>query len=151
MVASAVPSSSAVPVPGECAIEVFFDGACPLCRREVAMLTRRDRHHRIRATDISRPGFDPTSLGVRWSDLMAEIHGRLPDGSLITGVEVFRQLYGAIGLHRVVALTRWPVIAPLLENAYRLFARHRLRLTGRCHGSTCALPRGQGHVAGAAR
>ena len=63
---------------------------------------------------------------------MAEIHGRLPDGRWIRGVEVFRRLYAAVGWRRLAAATRWPGVRQALEAAYRLFARNRLRWTGRC-------------------
>jgi predicted DCC family thiol-disulfide oxidoreductase YuxK len=71
---------------------------------------------------------------------MDRIHARLPDGRLIEGVEVFRRLYAAVGLGALVAPTRLPGVAHLLELAYRAFARNRLRLTGRCRedGGACA-------------
>ena len=69
---------------------------------------------------------------------MAQIHARLPDGSWLTGVEVFRQLYQDLGFRRLVAISRWPGIAQGLTAGYRLFARNRLRLTGRCHTASCA-------------
>lgn len=113
-------------------IEVFFDGDCPLCRREIAMLQRRDRAQRIRFTDIAAAGFDAGALGTDQATLMGRIHGRLPDGTWIDGVEVFRRLYTAVGLGWLVSLSRLPVLSRLVELAYDLFARHRLRLTGRC-------------------
>lgn len=123
--------------PRDFEVEVFFDGDCPLCRREIAMLKHWDRQARIRFTDIAREDFDAAEAGIPFDRLMAEIHGRLPDGSIITGVEVFRRLYGAVGFRWLVALTRWPGIAWLLDGAYRLFARNRLKLTGRCSTGTC--------------
>jgi predicted DCC family thiol-disulfide oxidoreductase YuxK len=125
-------------------IEVFFDGACPLCRREVAMLKRWDRHGRIIATDIAAPDFDPQTTGRTWDDLMARIHGRLPNGDIIEGVEVFRRLYSAIGLGWMVSITRWPGLRSLMDLGYRIFARNRLRLTGRCDANSgCRLPANQ--------
>lgn len=121
-------------------IEVFFDGDCPLCVREIAMLRRLDRRARIRFTDIAAPGFDPAAEGTTMETLMAEIHGRLPDGRWITGVEVFRQLYAAVGLGPVVAATRLPGVRGALDVGYRLFAKNRLRLTGRCTSESCELP-----------
>ena len=122
-------------------IEVFFDGDCPLCVREINMLSRLDRRSRIKITDIAAPGFDAmATAGRSWDELMAEIHGRLPDGTMVTGVEVFRRLYGAVGLGFVLAPTRWPLLRTLSDAAYTKFARNRLRLTGRCTDQTCALP-----------
>ena len=62
---------------------------------------------------------------------MSEIHGRLPDGTWVRGVEVFRELYAAIGWTSVVWISRLPMISGLLDRAYRLFARNRLRWTRR--------------------
>ena len=130
-------------VPGDAVnnfdIEVFFDGACPLCMREIRMLQRRDQKRRIRFVDIAADGFDATSVGLTWEVLMARIHGRLPDGTLVEGVEVFRCLYAAVGFRRLVALTRLPGVKQLLNVAYHAFAKNRLRLTGRCAGGACEI------------
>jgi predicted DCC family thiol-disulfide oxidoreductase YuxK len=125
-------------------VEVFFDGECPLCRREIAALRRLDRGRgRIRCEDIAAPGFDAAALGRTRAELMARIHARLPDGTWVEGVEVFRRLYAAVGLGRLVALSRLPGLSHALDAAYRLFARHRLRLTGRCDDA-CARPAPEG-------
>jgi predicted DCC family thiol-disulfide oxidoreductase YuxK len=120
-------------------VEVFYDGHCPLCMREIRLLRRLDRRNRIRFTDVAAPGFDARSVGVTWEALMDRIHGRLPDGRLVEGVEVFRRLYAAVGFGPVVAITRLPGVAHLLDLAYRWFARNRLRLTGRCEGGACEI------------
>ncbi|MDG2222210.1 MAG: DUF393 domain-containing protein [Rubripirellula sp.] len=120
-------------------VEVFFDGDCPLCCREINMLRRLDRRERIQFTDIAVEKFDPTAYGKSMVELMDEIHGRLPDGKWIIGVEVFRQLYSAVGLSPLVRLTRLPVISHALDFGYRVFAKHRLRLTGRCTPETCKI------------
>lgn len=113
-------------------VEVFFDGACPLCRREINFLSRWDRKKRIVFTDIAAAEFDPAAYGMELDQFMAEIRGRLPDGEWIHGVEVFRRLYSAVGLSWPVAVTRWPGIRHGLDWAYRVFARNRLRWNRRC-------------------
>jgi predicted DCC family thiol-disulfide oxidoreductase YuxK len=117
--------------------EVFYDGECPLCAREMRLVARLDRNERIVLTDIALPEFDASELGVAHDALMSEIHGRLSDGTLVTGVEVFRQLYHHVGFHRLVAVSRWPGLRQALDLGYRLFAKNRLRLTGRCHDGVC--------------
>ena len=119
-------------------IEVFFDGECPLCIKEIKMLQRLDRKNRIKFTNIASSEFDPSSIGKTMDNLMEEIHGRLADGRWICGVEVFRQLYAAVGLGPVVGLTRLPLISHGLELGYRVFAKNRLRLTGRCDAKSGA-------------
>jgi predicted DCC family thiol-disulfide oxidoreductase YuxK len=130
------------------AFEVFFDGECPLCRREIAFLRRLDRRRNaIRFSDIAARGFDPREHGLTLTrdDLMARIHGRTADGHVVEGVEVFRHLYAAVGFGPLVALTRFRPIAALLDAAYRWFAANRLALTGRpgadgeCESGACLL------------
>ena len=118
-------------------LEVWFDGACPICSREVAALRRLDRAGRVRFTDLAAPGFDAAATGVAWPALMDRIHARLADGRVVEGVEVFRRIYAAVGFGWLVAPTRLPGVRQLLDAAYRLFARNRMRLTGRCAGEAC--------------
>lgn len=125
--------------------EVFFDGNCPLCRREIELLRRLDRARgAIVFTDIAAPSFDPATIGKTHAELMARIHGRvLPEGTLVEGVEVFRRLYEAVGLGAVVAVSRVPPFSWAVEVGYRWFAKNRLWLTGRpaCEGDSCQVPR----------
>jgi predicted DCC family thiol-disulfide oxidoreductase YuxK len=122
-------------------VEVFFDGDCPLCIREVNLLRRLDRHGRVQFTDIAGPEFVAAVTPEEHADFMARIRGRLPDGTMIEGVEVFRRLYAAVGFGALVAMTRVPGLSQLLDLGYRVFARNRLRLTGRCApDGSCAVP-----------
>jgi predicted DCC family thiol-disulfide oxidoreductase YuxK len=124
-------------------VRVLYDGKCPLCAREIAMLRRVDAGRgRIDFEDIAAPAFDARRYGRTQHELMARIHAVLPDGTLIEGVEVFRRAYAAVGLGWLVAPTRWPLLRPLADAAYRWFARNRLRLTGRadaCDSDRCAV------------
>ena len=78
-------------------------------------------------------------MGKSHGELMAEIHGRLADGTFVKGVEVFRNLYDAVGFGPVVMATRLPVIRQILDLGYWAFAKNRLRLTGRCNDSKCSV------------
>jgi predicted DCC family thiol-disulfide oxidoreductase YuxK len=116
-------------------IRVLYDGDSPLCSREFRFLEKQDRGRgRIQFEDIAEPSFDPGAYGLAAGMVMARIHGVLPDGTVIEGVEVFRRAYAAVGLGWLVAPTRWPGRRRLAELAYRVFARNRLRWTGRASG-----------------
>lgn len=105
--------------------EVFFDGDCPLCRREIDMIRRKDKSRRLLLTDIAAEEFQPSEVPLE--RLMKEIHGRFSDGTYVVGVDVFREIYERLGFGRVVGLTRWPVVRTLLGFAYSLFSRIRFR------------------------
>jgi predicted DCC family thiol-disulfide oxidoreductase YuxK len=125
-------------------IRVLYDGECPLCSREIRMLRKRDRGRgNIDFEDIAAPGFDAGRYGLDQQGVMARIHGVLPDGSVVEGVEVFRRAYASVGLGWLVAATRWPGLRQLFDAAYRVFARNRLRWTGResvCDSGACERP-----------
>jgi predicted DCC family thiol-disulfide oxidoreductase YuxK len=96
------------------------------------MLERIDGSRgRLGAIDIAAEGFDASRYGRDWETLMGRIHGVLPDGSIVEGVEVFRRVYAAVGRGWMLSWTRLPPFARPVDAAYRWFARNRLRLTGR--------------------
>jgi len=139
VIQSPVASSPLQPLPFGKDFEVFYDAACPLCRKEIHWLMKKDKLKRIRFTDLTAADFHAEAIGLTNEELMAEIHGRLPDGTIIRGVEVFRQLYSAIGFRWAMAISRLPIICQVLNVGYVLFARNRLRLTGRCNAQTCSI------------
>ena len=121
-------------------IKILYDGECPLCSREIGFLERRDRgRDRIQFEDISDPSFEAAAYERDVPQLMARIHAVLPNGAIVEGVEVFRQAYAAVGLGWLVAPTRWPGLRRLADLLYRIFARNRLRWTGRA--SPCEMKR----------
>lgn len=122
-------------------VKLLFDGDCPLCMREVRMLSRANRKGRLKLEDIAAPGFDPAPYGLTKAQVMGHIHAVLPDGRVVTGMEAFRRSYAAVGLGALLAPTGWPGIKPVADRAYAWFAKNRLRLTGRdCAQGTCAVP-----------
>ena len=110
--------------------EVFFDGQCPLCKREIDMMRRKDKLGKLRLTDISTAEYQ-TLPDKDLVKMMKEIHGRYADGTFVTGVEVFREIYRRIGFGWLVSVSRLPVLKQLLDIAYSVFAYFRFR-----HAST---------------
>ena len=117
-------------------LTVFFDGACPICDREIALMRRLDRRRQLEFCDFSAQEYDAASSGFAAADLATVIHARWADGSVITGVDVFRAMWEAVGLGVLARLSRLSLVEPLVLRAYAWFARNRLRLTGRSHACT---------------
>lgn len=132
---------------------ILIDGDCPLCRAEAGLLRRMDRGRgRLRLIDIAAADFDPGAYGTTMDAVMGTIHGVVADrpapANLVTGMEVFRRAYRAVGWGWVMAPTGWPLVRPLADRVYRWFARNRLRITGRgadgsCTPGRCRVERGQ--------
>jgi len=114
-------------------IKLLYDGDCPLCLREVNFLRRRDGGRGLVAfVDITAADYCPQDHGgVDFETAMGRIHAVRPDGTVLKNVEVFRQVYEILGLGWVYAATGWPLIGPVVDWLYGLWADWRLRLTGR--------------------
>jgi predicted DCC family thiol-disulfide oxidoreductase YuxK len=106
-------------------LTVFYDAACPVCALEMDSLHRRDRCARLTLVDISAPGFDARRHGLEQQEMEAAIHALSADGTVLRGMDVLRAAYGAAGLGWLLRATRWPVLRPAFDAAYRAFARHR--------------------------
>ena len=114
-------------------LTLLFDGACPLCLREVETLRRRDQGRgRLAFVDVDDPAYDPARHGgITYAEAMGRMHALRADGQVIRDVEVFRQAYALVGLGWLYAPTRWPLLRPLVDALYGLWARWRLAITGR--------------------
>ena len=106
-------------------LTLLYDAGCAVCSLEMDHLRERDHDGKLRFVDISAPGFDAAPLGATLAALDAEIHGVLPDGSVIRGVPVLRLAYEAVGLGWVTRPTGWAPLQPMFDAGYRVFARHR--------------------------
>ncbi len=111
-------------------ITLLFDGACPLCQREVSFLRARDSHNKILFIDIDSPGYRPELFqDISYRKAMGRIHAITSSGEVLKDVRVFREAYRLIGLGWVYAPTTWPVVGSLVDQLYLLWASWRLRLT----------------------
>jgi predicted DCC family thiol-disulfide oxidoreductase YuxK len=116
--------------------QVLFDGQCPFCQIEARWLSRLNRRGRLSLVDITRPDFQPELYGRTMGQLMGSLHGVFPDGRMTQGVETFRQAYRAVGLGWLLAPTGWPILRPVFDFLYGIFARYRVRM-GRLFGRPC--------------
>lgn len=104
-------------------LTIWYDGACPLCIREIALMRRLDRRGAIDFVDaLAAPG-DACPIDRRL--LLERFHAR-EDGRLLSGAAAFAAMWRAIPLLRPLGLAaRLPGVLPLLELAYRGFLRVR--------------------------
>lgn len=114
---------------------MFVDGACPICSREARLLKKRDKNKKVRFVDTSAADFDAAQFGIS-TDPDRVIHGMMKDGTIVRGVEVFRQVYREIGLGWLLAPTGWPILKPIFDACYVVFARNRIAI-GKLFGRHC--------------
>lgn len=127
------PSSSA-PLP----VKVLYDGLCPICVTEIRFLQflQRKRPDKVDFIDISLPEYDGAKYnGVSYEMAMEEMHVIDEKNTVHRGVPAFSVMYSAVGLERLGRFIMWPPIRPLMVKSYDIFARNRLKWTGR--GNEC--------------
>ncbi len=124
-------------------IQVFFDGACPLCSREIRHYDKLDREDHIQWVDIAAPTFNAPDYGLDPVRVNQAMHARSPDGTIYVGVEAFMQIWRALPKRLwtsfLLGLLKIPGMMSLARLFYRLFAANRYRLTGRCTPESCSI------------
>ena len=104
---------------------VWHDGACPLCRREIAFMRRLDRRGAIDFVDVSKAD---AGCPIDAALMMARFHAS-EDGRLLSGAAAFAAMWRAIPLLRPLGLAaRAPWVLATLERLYLVFLRFRPRL-----------------------
>lgn len=104
---------------------VLYDGACPLCRREIGIYRDLTPDRPIEFCDVS----DHTNAlptGSTREQLLARFHVEHSDGRLESGAHAFISLWERLPYWRWLArVGRLPGVAGVMEIAYRGFSRIR--------------------------
>lgn len=112
---------------------IYHDGACPLCRREIAVykgLTPLAPNQSLVFLDVSQPGALLPQNSVR-HDYLARFHIQQSDGVVLSGAAAFVALWATLPRWRYLAfIARLPGATPLLELIYRGFLRIRPQMQG---------------------
>jgi predicted DCC family thiol-disulfide oxidoreductase YuxK len=113
-------------------LTVLYDGACPLCSREIAWYRHQPTGEVIRWVDLTRCEEAALPRGIGREAALRRFHVVDADGRLVSGAAAFVRLWHAYPrLSRIARLARLPGVMPILELGYRIFLRLR-PLLARC-------------------
>ncbi len=99
-------------------LTIWFDGGCPLCRREIALMRRLDKRGAISFVDVSN---GDTACPIDRDALLARFHA-LEDGVMLSGAAAFAAMWRAIPLLRPIGVAaRNQAVLAMLEWLYRRF------------------------------
>lgn len=114
-------------------VVVFYDGGCPVCRREIAHYRQLDRLGRVDWHDISTQAEVLEDVGLGYDEAMRRFHVVDAEGVLRSGAEAFivvwQQLPGWRWLARTVRMLR---MTSALEWGYGHWAERRWRRLQHC-------------------
>jgi predicted DCC family thiol-disulfide oxidoreductase YuxK len=104
---------------------VWYDGGCPLCRREIALMRRLDWRGSIDFVDATGAEACPLDR----AELLARFHACEDGGPMLSGAAAFAAMWRAIPLLQPLGLlARNPAVLASLERLYIRFLRVRPRL-----------------------
>ncbi len=101
---------------------VYFDGSCPLCRREISHYRRLNGADDISWVDVSKEDAERIGADVSREAALSRFHVRGRDGQVVSGAAAFAELWTALPLlywfGRVLGL---PGVRHLAELFYHVF------------------------------
>lgn len=107
-------------------VTIWYDGGCPLCLREIAIMRRLDRRGAIALVDLSPAD---SACPLDRTVMLARFHAREGDGPILDGAAAFAAMWRAIPVLRPLGLlARNRLVITGLEAMYRQFLRIRPRL-----------------------
>lgn len=125
-------------------VALFWDGGCPLCRKEIAYYKYLDQERRVEWVDIDASPEALVPHGVLRKDAMAKIHAYdHSTSSVLIGVPAFMLVWEKLPYWNVLPplLRSMPFALPAVDAAYAFWAKRRLGITGRLRtleqGSSC--------------
>ena len=107
---------------------VFYDGGCPLCRREISHYRRLDHGAGIEWIDIHASPETLDRYRISWHEAMQRLHVLESDGRWVTGVGAFIAVWRRLPRYRLLArLIALPGVLNIAEWAYDRFAYRRFK------------------------
>ena len=101
---------------------VFFDGACPLCRREIGFYQRRHSLSDVSWVDVSDCSQSDLPNGLTREQVLARFHVILPDDSVHSGPRGFGVIWTRMkGFSWLGKMLQLDGLQPVLELLYRGF------------------------------
>ncbi len=127
------------------ALTVFFDGGCPLCRREIEHYRKLKARKPIQWIDITQPHAPLADYGVEQDSAMRRFHVLDDHGRFHIGAHGFVTLWAQLPYYRYLAsLVRTLSVVPLLDQVYARFADWHFGR--RCRDGLCTPVRGDESV-----
>ena len=123
---------------GKAQPRVFFDGACPICSREIGFYRGRRGAEHIDWVDVSSAVFAELPPGVDRSTLLARFHVIDINGCVRDGAEAFVALWSELpGFRQLARIAGARPVLPILERLYLIFLKFRRDHRGKSNHLDC--------------
>ncbi|KEA63558.1 hypothetical protein ADIMK_2337 [Marinobacterium lacunae] len=115
-------------------IIVYYDGACPRCRRDRKNYEQLDPEADtpVEWFDITGRDRELIELGIDPRKALTELHIRTADGRILSELEAYRVLMARIPRYKLLGfIIGLPLIRPVASRLYHWWVTRRLRKQGR--------------------
>lgn len=107
-------------------VTVFYDGACPLCRREIGFYKDLNGAENIDWIDVANCNDTDIPTDVTRKQLLGRFHIQTADQSIKSGAAAFVEIWRKLPAFRPFAgIARVPGAMPVLEFGYTIFLKFR--------------------------
>ncbi|ARU59280.1 MAG: DUF393 domain-containing protein [Pseudomonadales bacterium] len=118
-------------------IKVYFDGACPACRRDQKRYNHWTGHNRVYWVDITNADAQLREKGIDPQLALLMLHIELPDGTIVNDIEAYQILFAQVyWLKPLNMILRWHWLKEYIRGRYRAAVKRRLATDPRY----CKLP-----------
>jgi predicted DCC family thiol-disulfide oxidoreductase YuxK len=101
---------------------IYYDGACPICSREIAQYRKAEGGDRLAFVDVSTCAAEVLGPDLSRNAALSRMHVRRADGTLASGAAAFAELWQQLPklawAGRIASST---LVLPVLEVGYRAF------------------------------
>ncbi len=107
-------------------VTVWYDGACPLCIREIALMRRLDKRQAIHFVDVAPAD---TACPIDRQLLLDRFHAQEVSGPIVSGAAAFAAMWRVIPLLRPLGIVaKNATVLGILEWLYIRFLKIRPKL-----------------------
>jgi predicted DCC family thiol-disulfide oxidoreductase YuxK len=112
-------------------VTCFHDGECPICTIEINAMKKLDKAGNVKWVDITQDKVALATAGLSYQQAMKRLYVIDENQQLQSGVLGFVQLWKQLPYYRriVPIIESIPLLLPVMEFCYGIFARYRLVLT----------------------
>ena len=108
---------------------VLYDGWCSLCSKSADKFTKLDNNrNRIQCIDLRT---DPSLIDqhdLNPAEIRRVLHIITPDNQVLTAMNALREIMRILDRRWMIQWTRLPIVRPITDHLYLLFANNRHRL-----------------------
>jgi predicted DCC family thiol-disulfide oxidoreductase YuxK len=117
-------------------LKVLYDGKCGICRKEINYYQGIAKPEKFEWLDVTEDDTVLKQNHISLADALMELHSIDAEGNVFKGVASFVQIWQRLPYwHLLAKIAALPVINPVLQKLYRIFAERRFKKLSHCQAS----------------